>query len=482
MALAPLVVLLTGQSLNLSDAEGGTGPFPVGKQWDLQWLASTSFTSFGAASRTKDVAIALGLEAAGREVILINIALGGTSAKEWLPPSGTAWVSAEASLRAAMLLLPAALGGRYAEWIHLHDQGEKDVANAAGAAAAASWAADTLAMFAELERITGRKMRHILGLTKNPQPSNFWINEIRAGQLTVAGSTAYLINRDDLTYKVDNIHLQHPDNERLYGARQVAKILEVLPMSTILPAAANALIDHARNKTAYSPAANHYAHAKIAGNYVTGNGYAPVALANNKTTYGVSSAGALSNLVGWTFPTPTGNWGAIDEIEISDSATPGAGLIIFRHTQSPAVTIGTTNGAGGTATGPLTIPAGALTITLTGGFGVTVKNELLNLMFGGTANAARATVFGTYYVGKPSTGGTETSVSRLSVTQATAWGAASAGAALNVAALALADKADATWYAEYTASSAGTLLFEALLQATPTAGQIPAGGLRTRLT
>ena len=102
-------------------------------------------------------------------------------------------------------------------------------------------------------------------------------------------------------------------------------------------------------------------------------------------------------------------------------------------------------------------------------------------MFGATANAARATVYGTYYVGDPQGAGTETSASRATITQATSWNAAVGGQAKTSVDITLADESDATYYAEFTAAAAGTLLFSALLPTLPDGGIIPAGVLRTRM-
>lgn len=224
-----VIVLLTGQSLNLSDAEGGSGPFPVGRHWDLQWASSTAFADISATTRSKDVAIAQGLRDLGRNSIIINLALGGTSSADWTPPSGASWVTAAASFDAALALLTAEIAGRTPLWIHFHDQGEKNVSDAGGEAAALQWAENAALLFAEIETMAGTTMNHVIGLTKDPQPVNHWIDIIRAEQTAAAASAAHLINRDALPYKVDEIHLTHPAGERAYGALQVAKITEFAP-------------------------------------------------------------------------------------------------------------------------------------------------------------------------------------------------------------------------------------------------------------
>ncbi len=248
-------------------------------------------------------------------------------------------------------------------------------------------------------------------------------------------------------------------------------------MGTLSSFARTALVSHVRNKSAYTPAATHYCAAFVAGTEVTGNSYARVGLTNNKTTWSDAASRAITNDVAFTFPDATGSWGTIDEIRIYDASSGGNEL--GRHTLASSVPISD-------STGPLTVPVGAIDITFSaGGFTNTVVHELLDLMFGATANAARATVYGTYFAGDPQGAGAETSATRTSITQATTWNAASSGAATTAAAIALADESDATHWAEYTAAAAGTLLFSAALPGAftpPVGGIIPAGGLRTTLT
>jgi hypothetical protein len=288
-------------------------------------------------------------------------------------------------------------------------------------------------------------------------------------------------------FEVDNTHLDDSGELRVYegahgaeGAEKVfwrAGLTGLIDMGTLSSYARTALVSHARNKGSYSPAANHYCAAFVAGVEVSGNGYARATLANNKTTWGDAAARAITNDVPFEFPDATASWGTIDEIRIYDASSGGNELA--RHTLAASVPISD-------STGPLFIDVGAIDITFAaGGFTNTVVHELLDLMFGATANAPRATVYGTYFNGDPQGAGAETSAARTAITQATAWNAAVAGLAKTAAAIALADEADATHYAEYTAAAAGTLLFSAALPASftpPVGGSIPAGGLRTSLT
>lgn len=83
--------------------------------------------------------------------------------------------------------------------------------------------------------------------------------------------------------------------------------------------------------TAFSQPANHFiglSTTTIAdgGTNITepsGNAYARVSVANNKTTYSVSSAGSLSNAISVTFPQATGSWGTVIDFFIADASSGG---------------------------------------------------------------------------------------------------------------------------------------------------------------
>jgi hypothetical protein len=302
---------------------------------------------------------------------------------------------------------------------------------------------------------------------------------IAAGFPTLIDPRDVIPNPFDPPYWDGPGDLTHPTTEgqALLVPLVLTEYEELNIMGTLSTYARTALVNHARNKGSYSPAANHYCAAFVAGAEVSGNGYARAALANDKTTWGDAGSRAIANDVAFEFPDATASWGTIDEIRIYDASSGGNELA--RHTLAVTVPISD-------STGPLTVPIGAIDITFAaGGFTNTVVHELLDLMFGATANAPRATVYGTYFNGDPQGAGAETSAARTAITQATAWNAAVAGLAKTAAAIALADEADADYYAEFTAAAAGTLLFSAALPASftpPVGGSIPAGGLRTSLT
>lgn len=55
----------------------------------------------------------------------------------------------------------------------------------------------------------------------------------------------------------------------------------------------------------------------------SGNNYSRLAVTNNLTNFPAASAGAKSNGVAFTFPTPSGSWGTITHVAIFDAASGG---------------------------------------------------------------------------------------------------------------------------------------------------------------
>lgn len=93
----------------------------------------------------------------------------------------------------------------------------------------------------------------------------------------------------------------------------------------------NRLLDYSFGNTSFSNPTNLYVGLSTTtiGNNGTGatepsgGSYARVQIANNKTTFGVSSNGVLTNLITVTFPESTGDWGTITYIFLSDQLTGG---------------------------------------------------------------------------------------------------------------------------------------------------------------
>lgn len=224
----------TGQSVMRSDAEG-SGTFPsaaLAQYWASEALSSTAFAAMTTTTGSKDLAMAKALNRAGRYVVIMNFAYSATTSLEWLGPSGIAWTTFTASFADALSKLSAVLGGRTPRHIRGHDQGEKNVSNAAGLTEAQNWASDEATRKAAIETLAGFSFEHhIYGQTRDPQPSNFWITQVRAGQATAAtaaGGATHLLNRDTVDTRADGIHPSHKVGEIDLGERWAARILYLL--------------------------------------------------------------------------------------------------------------------------------------------------------------------------------------------------------------------------------------------------------------
>lgn len=297
-----------------------------------------------------------------------------------------------------------------------------------------------------------------------------------AAALAASVAAAGEVPGGSTTHYIDDAHLTaHGYNVKYAPLVAAINARTRAQMGTHAAAFRTAAINHIRNKATHTAAATLYCHAYNASGVCVSD--APASNANNKTTWSTAAGRAVTSLVPFSFADPIGDWGTVTEIRITDSVTPGSGLEYGRQTLATPRAINT-------SAGNLNIPAGSITIAFAGlsGFTDTVVHEWMDLAFGGTANTPRATVYGTYIAGDPANGGTETSATRTAITQATTWNTASNGLATTAAAISLADEADATYYAEYSASSGGTRLFAALLPGVPSGGVIPAGVLRTSLT
>lgn len=76
------------------------------------------------------------------------------------------------------------------------------------------------------------------------------------------------------------------------------------------------------------------------------NGYARVTVNPSSSanwTEGSSTDGSVSNTNNITFPTATGSWGTITHVGIYDSATYGAGNLLFSAALTSSKTIGNTD-------------------------------------------------------------------------------------------------------------------------------------------
>lgn len=479
-------VMIYGGQSNASGAIGGTVPAGI-PDASIRFWNHTSFFNpeeidFGEFrdldcrdvddNHGGELAMGLALKAAGLHAAFIKIASGATTMFNWTLASSHG-PTFQATLAAALAALPAELPSSVFRFYLVWNQGENDSANDTNATLWGSRFAtfvgqveDTLAAAGYAQGLSGGAIvRTSIHWDSASEPA---ITSLRTSQAEAAAAFGFtLIDQDDFA-QPDHITAAQ---QNTLGARQAAALLEIINMGTLSTYQRTALVNHFRNKGDHTPAATHYCAAFVAGVEVSGNSYARSSNTNNKTTWSDAASRAITNDVAFTFPDATGAWGEIDEVRIYDHAT--AGNELARHTLDTPIEIDDT-------TGPLVIDVGAIDITCAaGGLTDTVVHELMNLAFGATANSPRATTYGTYFAGDPDAAGSETSATRTAVTQATAWGAAANGLAKTVAAVALADEGDATYWCEFTASSAGTRLTKALLPALPSGGVIPAGALRT---
>jgi hypothetical protein len=499
------IVWRTGQSNTLGANQGEAGP-------DLAtvpfWKDEIGITAspvlgplLGSASGGTGADYTIGrlLYAAGYRPIIATISRGATFANAWIP--GGAWYAQMvASMTAAWAAIRAAYPGDTFVHHHVMDQGEAEARYGYPAptgpeqAIINAWGANTENRHQTLQTIVGAPIsRYVIPvnytMTNQNDPASFRVAQ-EAAAVVGTGDTRRSIKRDaslGVAYEGDGVHPTGPAGYTKYGELFVAAFKAINPMGTLTTFARTSLLAHARNKVAYVAAATHYFHLKAGGAYVSqsGTGYAPLSRTNNATNWPNASGRAKANGVALTWASPTGNWGNVDEVEVTDSATPGAGNILASDTFT-AVPVGNTAGPGSSDTGPFAIGIGSLTITApshvgAGGFADSVVHSLLNLMFGGAAYSAPATTYGCYFAGDPAGAGTQAG-SRVAITQASTWGTAAAGLIATQADLTLAHQGTGTYWAEFDASSSGNLLYCAPRPGTVGAGgTILAGQLQTQI-
>ena len=113
---------------------------------------------------------------------------------------------------------------------------------------------------------------------------------------------------------------------------------------------ANRILDRNFGSTAYTPPATMYfglstTPVQIDGTGATepsGGSYARVAFTNDKTNWGVSSNGVLTNLVALQFTESTASWGTITYVFIADALSAGNIWYFDALSPSRSVQISTT--------------------------------------------------------------------------------------------------------------------------------------------
>jgi hypothetical protein len=256
-----------------------------------------------------------------------------------------------------------------------------------------------------------------------------------------------------------------------------------ITMGTLSPQARSKLLDHDRNKTAYSPAATHYLHLysdvglTTPITNVTNPGYAVVSKTNNTTTWPTISGTTRikSSGVPWTYASPSGTGNDVRGWKLTDSPTEGAGTVLASNSHAAVPWT--------VAAGAVNYDVGIIAVTANAGFAVdAVVQGWLNLMFGGVALSQLTTTYWQYIDGNPTAGGTPLGT-RQAVTQASVWGAASNGVSVTTTDQAMTHQASGTYWAEYDASSGGNLrLYTTRPLAAGSTGAILAGQLQLVVT
>lgn len=263
------------------------------------------------------------------------------------------------------------------------------------------------------------------------------------------------------------------------------------PVSTYL---SNKLLDHLFGGSDYTPPNTLYLALFTVtpsdaggGTEATGGGYARCAVTNNLTNFPAASGGVKTNANDIPLFTASGSVSSgsnIVAIGIFDASTSGNLLWWGPVDTAQAITTGDVP----------TIAAGQLNIALGGAFGLTVRNGLLDLVFGKQTYTRASTVYGGLFTSPNASdgtgGGTEVSggsYARKSITNnSTNFPSASSGSkslgALQAFATATGSWGTVTDFGLFDASSGGNLLwFKTLDNArTISAGQtfrIASGGL-----
>lgn len=229
----------------------------------------------------------------------------------------------------------------------------------------------------------------------------------------------------------------------------------------------DALNNHLRGGTAYTPAATHYYALMTAmptpsggGTEVTGGSYARVSFTNNTSNYPAPSGGVVQNGNPINWGTATGNWGTVVGVAVYD-ASSGGNLIAFA-----LLTTATTINSGS----PFQIPTNSATFNYNAAcaWSTYLQNHIIGLVFGGTSFTPPATTYFALMTVMPTAagGGTEATggtYGRVALTSGTGNWPASSGQVIQNAAVidwgtATANLGAIVGVAEYDASSGGNLL------------------------
>jgi hypothetical protein len=255
----------------------------------------------------------------------------------------------------------------------------------------------------------------------------------------------------------------------------------------------DALNNHLRGGTAYSPAATHYYALMTAmptsaggGTEVSGGSYARVAFTNNTSNYPAASGGVKQNANPIDWGTASANWGILVGIAVYDASSGGNLLALANLTTVTTINNGNS----------FQIPASSATFTYdaSSAWSTYLQNKILDLVFGATSWSAPATTYFALMTAMPtvSGGGTEASggaYGRVALTSGTSHWPASSGQLIQNATIidwgtATANLGSIVGVAEYDASSGGNLLtFKTLTGGSVSVGigtpfQLPVAGFQ----
>lgn len=182
--------------------------------WDteIDVSASTELHSLtGAASggHGKDYTIGKQLLAFGYNPIIVNISEGSTYSYEWIPPPPTqhTYDVMVSEVTAAWAAIQTAFPGDTFAHHHVSDQGEAE-ARYDTLSIVQAWSSNYAASHAALEGLVGASMSRWVFMTHSVMNGKTFPGVLEAQQLAAAGSKQHLIDRNDLAWESNGVHLQ----------------------------------------------------------------------------------------------------------------------------------------------------------------------------------------------------------------------------------------------------------------------------------
>ncbi|HVY27023.1 MAG TPA: hypothetical protein VHB79_10750 [Polyangiaceae bacterium] len=423
----------------------------------------------------KEYELGAALYAAGYNPIINTIGKGSTYSNDYIPGTGTYYAGSIAEIQRAWGLIKAQCPDDRFIHIHVVDQGEEEIRYPTSGIPSL-WAENVAQSHAALCATIGvSDMQIYVNETRSDITGTNWASLMHTEQLTAAlagikGKASHLLNRSTYSTQPGNLHFDGPGYQQ-NGRDLAALIISENPMGSATTYLKNKILDHKHNRSTFPQPANLYLGARIAGAEPSTGGYARKQVAMGTTNFPAITGRVLTLAVAQSFATSSGSWGGtVDEIFLTDSATLGQGNEWGSHVIATPVAMTA-------ASKTLTVPASGFNITFPAGSWVDAEiAATLNHFANGAAETPRATVYGSYWLGDPRSGGTQLG-SRAAMTQASFWAAAVGGVAISAADLSLTVQPTATYFAIHDASTNGTLLEVFQVASAPVSGVIQAGRL-----